>query len=83
MGQQSGNVARMFASRSQIICATRKIFFYQEALSSDCALIVLRVQIDAAMHNRDSKTDPQIGFDSGIKQAQHQTDAVDARSPPF
>jgi hypothetical protein len=41
------------------------------------------VQLDAAMHNRESNTDPQIGFDSGIKQAQHQTDAVDARSPPF
>jgi len=82
MGRQSGNVARMFASRSQIICATRKIFFIKRRLVQNAHLLCC-VQLDAAMHNRESKTDPQIGFDSGIKQAQHQTDAVDARSPPF
>jgi hypothetical protein len=35
------------------------------------------VPLDAAMHNRNSGTGPQIGFDFGVKQAQHQTNAID------
>jgi len=63
MGQQSGNVGRAFASRSQIICATRKMFFIERRLVQIARLLSC-VQLDAAMHNRESKTVLQIGFDS-------------------
>ena len=76
MGQQNGNVARAFASRSQLICAMRKIFFIKRRLVQPARLLRC-VPLDAAMHNRNSGTGPQIGFDFGVKQAQHQTNAID------
>jgi len=70
MGQQSGNVEHTLALRSRIICATQKIFFIERRLIQ-IAHILCCVHLDAAMHNR--KSDMTRKFDSGLKQAQHQT----------
>jgi hypothetical protein len=78
MGQQNGNVVRALAARSRNICATRKIVFIKRRLVRVARLLGC-VHLEAAMHNRNSGTGSQIGFDFGIEQAQHQTDAVDAR----
>jgi hypothetical protein len=77
MGQQNGNVGRAFVPRSRIICATRKMFFIERRLVRVARLLCC-VHLDAAMHNRQSKTGAQIRFDFGIEQAQHPTDAIAA-----
>jgi hypothetical protein len=77
MGQQNGNVACALAPRSRIICATRKIFFIERRLVRVARLLCC-VHLEAAMHNRQSKTGAQIRFDFGIEQAQHPTDAIAA-----
>jgi hypothetical protein len=78
MGQQNGNVVRALAARSRNICATRKIVFIKRRLVRVARLLGC-VHLEAAMHNRNSGTGSQLGFDFGFEQAQHQTDAVDAR----
>jgi hypothetical protein len=68
MGQQSGNIEHTLALRTRIICAAQKIFFIERRL---VPAILCCVHLDAAMHNR--KSDMTRKFDSGLKQAQHQT----------
>jgi hypothetical protein len=76
IGQQNEKVARAFAARNCIFCAARKIVFIKRRLVQPARLLRC-VPLDAAMHNRNSGTGPQIGFDFGVKQAQHQTNAID------
>jgi hypothetical protein len=76
IGQQNEKVARAFAARARLICAAQKIVFIKRRLVQPARLLHC-VHLDAAMHNRNSGTGPQIGFDFGVEQAQHQANAID------
>jgi hypothetical protein len=75
IGQQNEKVARAFAARNCILCAARKIVFIKRRLVQPARLLRC-VPLEAAMHNRNSGTGPQIGFDFWVEQAQHQANAV-------
>ena len=53
MGQQNGIIACVLAPRSRIVCATRQIFFIKRCLVWVARLLCC-VQLEAAMHNRQS-----------------------------
>jgi hypothetical protein len=75
MGQQNEKVARVFATRARIICAAQKFVFIKRRLVHPARLLRC-VHLDAAMHNRNSGTGLQIGFDFGVERAQHQNNAL-------
>jgi hypothetical protein len=74
MGRENGNIGRAPPERWSPVCAMQKIRFDRRQLVS-VARFLCCVHHDAAMHNRK----PRIGFDFRIEQAQHQSDAIDAR----
>jgi hypothetical protein len=70
MGQQNEIVARASATHTRKICASQKIFLIKRRLVHPARFLCC-VRLDAAMHNRNRGTFPEMGFDFGIEQAQH------------
>jgi hypothetical protein len=67
--------ARICSAQLHFLCGAKNRFIKRRLVQP--ARLLRCVPLDAAMHNRNSGTGPQIGFDFGVKQAQHQTNAID------
>jgi hypothetical protein len=78
MGQQSGNVARLFAARQSRICATRKKCFKRRPLDGIADLLCC-VRLDAAMHKHKAGQPRELQ----IERMHHRDNANIASTPSF